>query len=292
MDIVVCMKQVPDVEGRIVIDRGAVTVQALVPSRVINALDLQAVEAALALREEHGGRVTVVTLGDEEDDEALRKAIALGADDAVLLADPTFEGGDSSAVAVALARAIAPVHYDLVLCGRRADDTWSGQVGAALAELLGLPLVQGVVMIEAVGEGLRVHRKLEKGNRQVMECPLPALLTVEAGLNTPRNASIKGVLRARRAEISKRDSVSLGLSAGEVGEAGSKTRRTRLSPPKPKMKGLFVPDSKMSSADKLKMIMGGGIVQKKSDFLEGDPEDISGQLLRFFTEQKIIPGKE
>ena len=132
------------------------------------------------------------------------------------------------------------------------------------------------------------QRKLARGNREVVECKLPAVLAVETGLNSPRNATIKGVLKARSKQILRQDSRDLGLSPEETGMPGSRTRTTRISPPKPKMKGLFVPDSKLSSADKLRAIMGGGIVQKKSDFVEGEPDDIAGQLLRFFREQKII----
>lgn len=292
MNIAVCIKQVPDVEGRIVVDHGQVRVQEMIPTRVISSLDLQAMEAGIGLREEHGGRVTVLSLGPPEAEEALRATIAMGADDALLLSDQAFEQGDSFAIAATLARALQDVPHDLVLCGRCADDTRSGQVGASLAGLLGLPLVQGVVAIESAANGLRVHRKLARGNRQVVECPLPAVMTVEAGLNTPRNATVKGVLRARKAQVPARDAASLGLSGGEVGAAGSRTRCIRLTPPKPKMKGLFVPDSKLSSADKLRMIMGGGIVQKKSDLLEGDPEDISAQLVRFLRERKVIPDRD
>jgi electron transfer flavoprotein beta subunit len=296
MNIVVCMKQVPDVEGRVVVEKGTIRIDELVPTRLVNPLDLLAVEEAVRIREQRGsGRVTLVCLGPPEAEESLRKALALGAEDAVLLADAAFDGGDSFATARALATAISTVPHDLVLCGRQADDTQAGQTGAYLAQALGLPLVQDVVRVDVASEGGRLvlHRKLERGDRQVVECSLPVLLTVESGLNAPRNPNIRGVLRARRQRIDRLDAARLGLSPDDVGESGSLIRRTRLTPPKPKMKGLFVPDSKLSSADKLRLLMSGGIArQRQSNMLDGAPDDVARQLVRFFTEQKIIPSEE
>lgn len=291
MNVVVCVKQVPDVEGRIVVEKGTISMQGLLQSYVINPLDLLAIEEAMRLKELDGqGQVTLVSLGTTSSEETLRKGIAMGADDAILLCDPAFDNSDSYATALLLAKTVSAIPYDLVLCGQKADDSEAGQVGAYLALMLGIPLVKGVVNIEAKLESkkLLMQRKLEKGNRQVVECSLPALLTVEAGLNTPRHATIRGVLKARKQEIEQRSSKQLGLSAEEVGLSGSKVRITHISPPKPKMKGLFVPDSKLSSVDKLKAIMGGGLVQKKSDFLEGDPKEISSQLIQILKQQKFV----
>jgi electron transfer flavoprotein beta subunit len=292
MDVVVCMKQVPDVEGRIVVEKGTVSMQGLLPSYVINPLDLLAIEEALRIRELAGqGQVTLVSLGNSSTEESLRRGIALGADEAILLCDPAFDNSDSFITALLLAKVISTLPHDLVLCGQRADDSQAGQVGAYLAIMLSLPLVQGAVNIEAnlAAGKLQVQRKLEKGNREIVECPLPALLTVEAGLNTPRHATIKGVLKSRKQEIIRYDLERLGLSPEDVGVSGSKVRVTHISPPKPKMKGLFVPDSKLSSVDKLKAIMGGGLVQKKSDFLEGDPKNIAAQLVKILKQQKFVP---
>ena len=291
MNVVVCVKQVPDVEGRIVVEKGTVCMQGLLPSYVINPLDLLAIEEAIRLKELDGqGQVTLVSLGTTSCEEALRRGIAMGADDAILLCDPTFDNSDSYATALLLAKTVSAIPYDLVLCGQMADDSQAGQVGTYLALMLGIPLVRGIVNIEANLESkkLVMQRKLERGNREVVECSLPALLTVEAGLNTPRHATIRGVLKARKQEIEQRNSKHLGISAEEVGLSGSKVRITHISPPKPKMKGLFVPDSKLSSVDKLKAIMGGGLVQKKSDFLEGDPKEVASRLVELLKQQKFV----
>ncbi len=292
MNIVVCVKQVPDVEGRIAVEEGTVSMQGLLTSYVINSLDLLAVEEAIRIRETDGqGQVTLVSLGDSSTEESLRKCIAMGADDAILLCDPAFDDSDSLTTASLLARTVSSIPYDLVLCGQRADDSQAGQVGAYLAQMLGIPVVQGVVKVEVDSEAkkVQVQRKLEKGNREVVDCSIPALLAVEAGLNTPRHATIRGVLKARTKEIVRRDSKDLGLSAEEAGPSASKVRLTHISPPKPKMKGLFVPDSGLSSVDKLKAIMGGGLVQKKSDFLEGEPKEIASRLVELLKQERFIP---
>jgi len=291
MKVVVCVKQIPDVEGRVVVEKGVISVQALVSSSVVNPRDLLAIEEAVRLKETTGdGKVTLLSLGSTEAEEGLRQGLALGADDAVLLDDPAFAEGDSYTVAYALARAIRPIPHDLVLCGQRADDSQAGQVGVNLARMLGHAFVSRVVRVDIgpASDKLTLQRKLARGDREVVQCPLPAVLGVETGLNTPRHATVKGVLRARSKDIHRQNAGDLGLSPEETGADGSRTRTTRITPPKPKMKGLFVPDSKLSAADKLRAIMGGGIVQKKSDFLEGDPDDIARQLLRFCREQKVI----
>lgn len=292
MNIVVCVKQVPDVEGRIAVEKGTVSMQGLLTGYVINPLDLLAVEEAIRIREtDEQGQVTLVSVGDSSTEESLRKCIAMGADDAILLCDPAFDDSDSFTIASLLARTVSAIPYDLVLCGQRADDSQAGQVGAYLAQMLGIPMVQGVVRMEVDSEAkkVQVQRKLEKGNREVVDCSIPALLAVEAGLNTPRHATIRGVLKARTKEIVRRDSKDLKLSTEEAGLSASKVRLTHISPPKPKMKGLFVPDSGLSSVDKLKAIMGGGLVQKKSDFLEGEAKEIASRLVELLKQERFIP---
>ena len=187
---------------------------------------------------------------------------------------------------------VAPMSPDLVFCGQRADDTQAGLVGSYLAEMLGIGIIRGVVKVEFKAESGRLilHKKLDHGNRLVIECLPPTVISVETGIDAPRNATIEGVLKARRQQILRQGLADLGLASQETGTVASRVMMTRLTPPKPKMKGLFVPDSNLSSADKLRMIMCGGMTQKKSDFLEGDADDSARQLVRFFKEQKIVSG--
>ena len=293
MNVVVCVKQVPDIEGRIVVEKGAISLQDSKPREVINPLDLLAIEEAIRIKEKDGqGQVTLICVGSTSSEESLRKGIAMGADEAILLCDATFDNGDSYTTALALAKTIGTIPHDLVLCGRRADDTQAGLVGAYVAHMLGLPLIQGVidVIVDSEAKRLVVHRKLERGDREVAECPLPALLTVETGLNTPRHLTVQGIFKTRNKEIPKRDSKQVGLSAEEVGLTGSKAHITHISPPKPKMKGLLIPDSKLSPAERLRLIASGGLVPRKSGLLEGDPEDVASKLIQYFKQKKILSG--
>ena len=289
MNIIVCIKQVPDVEGRVTVEKGVISISALVPGDVLNSLDLFALEAALGLRGKVGGRVTVVSMGKAAAEESLRWSLAMGTDEAVLLSDPAFENLDSFGTAFVLAKTIAPLPHDLVICGQKSDDMQSGMTGVYLAQVLRLPAVRNVVGVELQKDRLRLNRKLEKGNREVVECSLPALLAVEAGETKPRHTTIRGVLRARKEPIRKLSAHDLGLTPEDLRQ-NVRVRVLNITPPKPKMKGLFVPDSKMSSAAKMTAIMGGGLVQKKSNMLEGDPEKIAQQVAQFLKKEKLIQG--
>ena len=291
MNIIVCVKQVPDIEVPIVVDKGEITFRNSVPREVMNPLDFLAIEEALRIKEgAESGRVTLISLGSSSSEESLRKGLAMGADEAILLSDSGFYNGDSYSTALALVKKISTIPHDLVLCGRRSDDTRAGLVGAYLAHMLGLSLIQGVVdvVINYEDKKLTVQRKLERGNRDVVVCSLPALLTVEAGLNTPRHLSVQGIFRTRKKEIAKYDSKELGLSSDEIGPNGSKARIVHISPPKPKMKGLIIPDSRLSPAERLKLIASGGLVSRKSNVLEGEPGQVASRLIQFFKQNKIL----
>ncbi len=291
MNIIVCVKQVPDIEVPVVVEKGEITFRNSIPGEVMNPLDFLAIEEALRIKEgAENGRVTLISLGTSSSEESLRKGLAMGADEAILLCDAAFDYGDSYSTALALAKKISTIPRDLVLCGRRSDDTQAGLVGAYLAHMLGLSLIQGAVsvVINYEDKKLTVHRKLERGDQEVVTCFIPALLTVEAGLNTPRHLSVQGIFRTRKKEIAKYDSKELGLSSDEVGPNGSKARIIHISPPKPKMKGLIIPDSRLGPAERLRLIASGGLVSRKSNVLEGEPGKVASQLIQFFKQNKIL----
>ena len=150
-------------------------------------------------------------------------------------------------------------------------------------------MYQGVinVVINEEDRTLKVHRKLERGDREVITCSLPALLTVEAGLNKPRHISVQGIFRSRKKEIDKYDSQKLGLD-DEVGWKVSKANIIHISPPKPKLKGLIIPDSRLSPAERLRLIASGGLESRKSNVLEGEHERVASQLVQFFKQNKIL----
>ena len=217
MHIVVTIKQVPDPDippGHFKVDEAA---RRVVPpsgvAPVMNGYDANALEAALRLRDAHGGTVSVVSLGAAEARDTLKRAIAMGANQAVLVSDPAFEGADAGLVARALAAAIKKLEpADLVLSGRQASDTDAGQVALGLGELLGLPAISPVQAIEIQDGTARVQRMIEDGY-QVLAVKLPALLAVSSEMNEPRYPPLKGIMAAGKAQIPVWSAADLGLDA-------------------------------------------------------------------------------
>lgn len=291
MNIVVCIKQVADINIPIRLNPATNSIESEDLAYVVNPYDMLAVEEAVRIKEKNEGQVILITVGPPSAERALRQCLALGADRAILLCDPAFAGSDGYATAVVLAKAIALFQYDIVLCGVRAIDTNAGQVGSAIAEMLDIALVTGVTEIEVSTEQKKVtvQRRLEGGNREVVETPLPALLAVEAGLNKPRYPSLPSMIMAQRKEIERHDINALGLPPKEVGSSGAKTHTIRLSAAKPRPKRIFTPDSSLSAAERMRLIMSGGIAEKKGDLLAGEPADLASKLIQFLRQQKLLP---
>ncbi len=291
MNIIVCVKQVPDTNVALEPDPKTKSVKSDDVVWVVNPHDLLAVEAAVRLKEKHGGEVTLLSLGQAEARMALKKCLSLGADKAFLLSDPAFADSDSYSTGVTLSKAISAIPHDLVLCGAQAADTNAGLTGAVIAETLGLPLVSGVTQIEAAPEQkkLTVQRKLERGNREVVETVLPAVLTIEAGINEPRYASLPALMEGLRKEIAEQDLKKLGLALGEVGAKGCKTRVLAIAPPRPRPKRLFTPDSSLSAAERMRLVMSGGLAEKSGgDVLQGNPKDVAAKIIQFLKKEKIV----
>ena len=289
MNVVVCVKWVISTDCAIKVENGAIEERGLY--YVVNPYDLVAVEEAIRIKEMHGGgEVTAICMGPPQAEKAMRSCLAIGVDKGIMLWDYDFDGSDSYATAVVLAEAIKPLRYDLILCGQKAADTEDGQVGALLAEFLAIPMVSAAVEVDFSPDSRKVtvHRKLEKGNRVVVETDLPLLLTVETGLNKPRYPTLRAILAAQRQEITKFDLKALDLSLEQVGVEGSKTRVEAYSPPKPRLKKVFTPSDDLSPEERIQALMTGGMAQKKSDFLEGNPENVASTLLQFLEEEKLL----
>jgi electron transfer flavoprotein beta subunit len=203
MNSIVCIKRVPDTETRIRIASDGRSIETRDVNYVLNPYDEYAIEEAIRLKEQHGGEVTVICLGPGEAVHVLRSAIALGADHALLLRTETAEP-DAPAVAAALAEAIRERTFDLVWFGKQAVDDDSAQVGPMVAEYLSLPCVCQIVRLEVQADHLVVHRQIE-GGEEVVDVSLPAVLTAQKGLNEPRYASLKDIMRAKRAPVEERD---------------------------------------------------------------------------------------
>lgn len=233
MHIAVCIKQVPDAKN-VRIDPETHTLVRQGVESIVNPFDLFAVEAALKLKDTVGARVTVLTMGPPQADEALREALSRGVDDAVLLSDRAFAGSDTWATATTLAGAIRRLgEVDLVLCGKQAIDGDTAQVGPEVATLLDLPYATFVKKIELLDERhLKVMRQTDEGV-EVWKLPLPALVTVIKELGEPRLPSLRHKMRAKKTEIPVWGIADLGLEPTMVGLAGSFTQVVRVfSPPR------------------------------------------------------------
>lgn len=231
MNIVVCVKQVPDTETKIKIDAAGTWIDETGVNFVLSPYDEYAVEEALELREAKGGEVVVVSAGPERASGALRSCLALGADRAIHLIEASLDRTDSLAIAKTLAALVKSIPHDLVLFGKYAVGTDCGSIGPMVAEMLGLPHVSGVVKLE-VGDGsLRAEREVE-GAREVYACPLPAALTTDKGLNEPRYASLRGIMAAKKKTIETRNLAAIGLAAADVAPRAVWTK-LELPPPRP-----------------------------------------------------------
>ncbi|MFH2099026.1 MAG: electron transfer flavoprotein subunit beta/FixA family protein, partial [Pseudomonadota bacterium] len=215
MDIIVLVKQVPDTEAAIRVsdDRAAIRTEGL--KWVVNPYDEYAVEEALRIREALGGSVTVVCAGPARSVAAIRSALAMGADQGVLVSDPALEIADSLGVARALAAAIRGLSFDLVLAGQRAVDDDAGLVGPAVAELLDIPHVSLATKVEVQGSEILCEAAADGGAKSI-RATLPALVTAQKGLNDPRFASMMGIMKAKKKPVEEKDLVALGLSAADV----------------------------------------------------------------------------
>jgi electron transfer flavoprotein beta subunit len=228
MNILVLVKQVPDTEA--IIRAQSDTELDIENKYALNFFDEFAVEEALRINEKLGeGKVTVVTLGSKKAADALRRGIAMGADEAFQIEDPALERVDGYATAKTLATFIESRDYDLILCGKQAIDNDSGAVGPALAQLLGIPYLTSIVELEIAADkkGARAAREIE-GGREIVTCPIPALFTAQKGLNEPRIPQVAGVMKAMKAQIEKIDLEALGLSPEAV---TPKTKIAKYYPP-------------------------------------------------------------
>jgi len=260
MDIIVCIKQVPDTTEVKINPETNTLVREGVPS-IVNPFDENAVEAALQLKEKHGGTVTVITMGPPQAAEALKTTIAMGVDNVVLVSDRAFAGSDTWATSYTLSQTIKKLgKYDLIICGKQAIDGDTAQVGPGIAEWLGLPQATFASKVEVNGSTLKVERMLEENN-EIVECPLPAVVTVVKQINEPRLPSLKGMMRAKKTEVKMMNAADIEGDPKNMGLNGSPTSVVRIFTPPPK---------------------GGGEV------LAGEPAEIVDKLIAKIKERKII----
>ena len=256
MNIVVCVKQVPATEAKLTIRQDGTDIERSGLSFVVNPYDEFAVEEALRIKERLGtGEVTVMSLrphAAQKPEEALRICLAMGTDKSILLSDPAFEGGDSYATALVLAAALRHLSCDLLLFGKQAVDDDGGAVGIQVAELLGIPHIAVVNRLEVNAEARRViaHRQIE-GGFEVVEAPLPVLITCQKGLNEPRYPSLHGIMKAKQKPLEIWNRETIGLSPETLGAAGAKLTVVRLEPPPPRPPGRIIPGDATTAVKEL-----------------------------------------
>jgi electron transfer flavoprotein beta subunit len=260
MNIIVCIKQVPETTEVKINPETNTLIREGVPA-IVNPFDENAIEAALKLREKSGGKVTVITMGPPQAAEALKSAIAMGVDEVLLISDRAFAGSDTWATSYTLAQTIKKIKdYNLIICGKQAIDGDTAQVGPGIAEWLGISQVTFGVKIEVDGDKAKVERLLEEVN-EVVETPLPAVITVVKQINEPRLPSLKGMMKAKKAEIKTLKAEDIQADSKNIGLNGSPTQVIKIFTPPPKSGG---------------------------EILDGEPNEIADKLIAKVRERKII----
>ncbi|NQT74476.1 MAG: electron transfer flavoprotein subunit beta/FixA family protein [Chloroflexi bacterium] len=286
MKIVVVVKQVPD-PTVIKFNVEADAVEDIY--YILNPCDKVAVEGALRIKDEIGeAEVTAITFGPSGCEAILRACLTMGADRAIRLWDQSYDGLDSSGVASILGEAIKTLRYDVVLCGKVTIDDTDSYVGPAIAELLSLPQVSAItkVQISPDRRTATVHRRLERGDREVVECSLPAVFTVDDGLALPRYASLPTYLAGVRKAVEGFDVKALFVDPGKL---KVRAEVIGVTQPKPRLKKGPAIDSSLSAADRMNAMMFGAFAKEnKSDLVEKTPDLAAGEIIRFLRENKII----
>jgi electron transfer flavoprotein beta subunit len=260
LNIIVCVKQVPDTAEIKINPETNTLMREGVPS-IINPFDLHAIEAAIQIKEQTGGKVTILTMGPPQAETSLREAIAMGADEAVLLSDRAFAGSDTWATSYTLAKAIEKLGADIIFCGKQAIDGDTAQVGPETAEFLNMPHISYIKKIEEVTDNsVKVQRMMDEGY-DVVESSLPVLLTVVKELNQPRMASLKGKMAAKKAEIKTMGMSDIGADENSLGLKGSPTQ----------VRNIFAPE-----------------VKAERKMIEGSPEEQVENLIKELKEIKCI----
>ena len=246
MKILVCMKQVPQKDAPLKLNEAGTWIREDL-SYEVNEPDAYALEEALRQKEKHGGEVVVITAGPVRSQQVLREGLAKGADRAIHLEDPAFVGLDAFNTARAFAAAIKDESFDLIFTGLQSDDYGYAQTGVILAELLGWPHATIIMQIEKSDSGIKVKRELEAGFFQYVEMPLPAVLTIQSGINKLRYATLIGIKQAKNKPMRK-------VSMAEV--------QSVVGPNQQKIERLYVPQK-----------------TKKTEMLDGSPSDIAKKLV-------------
>jgi electron transfer flavoprotein beta subunit len=253
MEILVCIKQVPDDSVEIKLDPSTGEPNLNGVESVVNAFDTYALEMATRLKEAHGGNVTVATIGDDSAAAALKSCLAVGGNKAFLIKDDAFADSDTTAKAYILSKAIAKIEeingakFDIVFCGKEATDFSKGMVGVQLAAELGVGAVTDVIAVDPVDGGVSVKQETETGYN-VVEMTTPCVVTVQKPDYDPRYPTIKSKMAARKATINEVTAADIAADAAKIGEAGSLTKVLRLYEPPKKQAGIKIQEETVADS--------------------------------------------
>ena len=239
MDIVVCVKQVPDTETKIRIAEDGRSIDSANVDYVISPYDEYALEEAIRVKEQQGGEVTVITVGDEDPKGILQKCLAMGCDQAIHISDERLNGSDSLGIARCLAGVLQQISFDIVFFGQQGVGTDCSQVGPMVSELLGLALVNVAKELKLDGTHVTAKREIEGAWEKVV-CELPAVVTAQKDLNEPRYPSLRGIMQAKQKEITTKTLDDLGLSADAVGPSAVKLEILKMELPSPRKSGEII----------------------------------------------------
>ena len=251
MNIIVCIKQVPETT-EVRIDPQTNTLVREGIASIINPFDMYAIEEAIRLKEQQGGQVTAITMGPPQAESALRQAVALGVDRAVLLSDQAFAGADTWATSYTLAAAIKKLgDFDLIICGKQASDGDTAQVGPGISVHLNIPQITYVKKIEEINKDyIRAERMVEDGF-EIISSPLPCLLSVVKEINEPRLPSLKGMIKAKKIELINWSNNDLNLDGDKIGLDGSLTQVIKIFTPPARRGGQIFEGEIHQSVNKL-----------------------------------------
>jgi electron transfer flavoprotein beta subunit len=257
MNIIVCIKQVPDTT-EVRIDPVSKNLVREGVKSIVNPFDAYAIEEGVRLKEKFGGKVTVLTMGPPQAEAVLREAISLGCDDGILVSDRAFAGSDTLATGYTLSKAIEKIKdYDVVICGKQAIDGDTAQVGPGIAATLDIPQITYVRKIDEIKDKtIKAERATEEGY-EVVESSLPCLITVVKEINTPRLPSLKGKIKAKNATIQVWKAADIGAEETRIGLKGSPTFVWSIFTPPPRPKGTIFEGESQHNVDKLVEAMKG-----------------------------------
>jgi electron transfer flavoprotein beta subunit len=241
MNIVVCVKQVPDTAAERTLRPGDGTLDRQTPDGLINELDEYAIEEGLQLAEAHGGEVTIVSMGPDKAADSIRKALSMGADKAVHLVDDALAGSDTLATSYALSEVLRQSGFDLVICGSESTDARTGMLPAMLAERLGVPQLTLASSVEIDGTSVTIRRVSDEWY-EVVTAQLPAVVSVLEKINEPRYPSFKGIMAAKKKPVQALTLADAGIDPALVGLANSATQVADFSARPPRAAGVMVTD--------------------------------------------------